>query len=158
MRKLHKLPILLTLLTVASCGFASVTVSSPSNGATVQSPVKFVANAGLRSGITGMAIYVDSKEVYSTRSASLSTSVAMSSGQHAIVVKASSNAGRAFSDSLTIQVLAATAPTPAPTPLSITTTSLPGATAGTAYSTTLGAQGGTSPYKWSLASDSCQRG
>ena len=35
------------------------------------------------------------------------------------------------------------------TPLSITTSSLPGATQGTTYSTTLAATGGTMPYKWS---------
>lgn len=41
------------------------------------------------------------------------------------------------------------------TPLSITTPSLPGGTAGTAYtSTTLAASGGTSPYTWSVASGS----
>lgn len=38
------------------------------------------------------------------------------------------------------------------TPLAITTTSLPGGTAGTAYSATLAASGGTTPYSWSLAS------
>lgn len=37
-------------------------------------------------------------------------------------------------------------------PLSITTASLPSATFGTAYSTTLAATGGQSPYKWNLAS------
>ncbi|HYI93632.1 MAG TPA: DUF4082 domain-containing protein [Bryobacteraceae bacterium] len=40
----------------------------------------------------------------------------------------------------------------APVPLSITTTALPGATVGTAYSMTLVANGGTTPYTWSLVS------
>src|SRR5262249_17845478 len=35
------------------------------------------------------------------------------------------------------------------TPLSVTTTSLPGATIGTAYTATLAATGGTPPYTWS---------
>jgi hypothetical protein len=35
-------------------------------------------------------------------------------------------------------------------PLFVTTTSLPSATAGVAYSTTLGASGGTAPYTWSV--------
>jgi hypothetical protein len=39
-------------------------------------------------------------------------------------------------------------------PLAVTTTSLPGGTQGTAYSQTLTAGGGTSPYTWSLASGS----
>ncbi|HUY09932.1 MAG TPA: G1 family glutamic endopeptidase [Candidatus Dormibacteraeota bacterium] len=44
------------------------------------------------------------------------------------------------------------------TPLAITTTSLPGATVGTAYSVTLAASGGTPPYTWSLASGSLPPG
>ena len=42
--------------------------------------------------------------------------------------------------------------------LSITTTSLANATSGTAYSTTLAATGGQSPYKWSLASGTLPTG
>jgi large repetitive protein len=37
------------------------------------------------------------------------------------------------------------------TPLAVTTTSLPGATVGTAYSMTLAATGGTTPYTWSVS-------
>ncbi|HLZ43896.1 MAG TPA: putative Ig domain-containing protein [Candidatus Sulfotelmatobacter sp.] len=40
----------------------------------------------------------------------------------------------------------------APPPLSITTSSLAAATTGTAYSTSLAASGGTSPYTWALSS------
>lgn len=43
-------------------------------------------------------------------------------------------------------------PPPSPPPLSITTTSLPTAIEGTAYTQTLQATGGTSPYTWSVAS------
>gem|GEM_PF-987463 len=43
-------------------------------------------------------------------------------------------------------------------PLSITTASLPAATAGTAYSETVLATGGTTPYTWSLASGSLPTG
>ena len=41
---------------------------------------------------------------------------------------------------------------PAPVPLAISTTTLPGGTVGTAYSATLAATGGSSPYAWSAAS------
>jgi hypothetical protein len=53
-------------------------------------------------------------------------------------------------------------PTPAPAPsvpaLSITTTSLPGATVGVAYSASLSAAGGTPPYAWTVASGSLPAG
>jgi hypothetical protein len=42
--------------------------------------------------------------------------------------------------------------------LSITTTTLANATSGSAYSTTLSATGGQSPYKWSLASGTLPTG
>ena len=44
------------------------------------------------------------------------------------------------------------------TALAITTTSLPGATVGTAYSATLAASGGTPPYAWTLSSGSLPAG
>jgi hypothetical protein len=43
-------------------------------------------------------------------------------------------------------------------PLTVSTTSLPGGTAGTAYSQALAATGGTTPYTWSLASGSLPAG
>ena len=43
-------------------------------------------------------------------------------------------------------------------PFSITTTSLPGGNVGTAYSQTLTASGGTTPYTWSIASGSLPAG
>jgi len=54
--------------------------------------------------------------------------------------------------SLSIAIAAATQPP------SITTTSLPGGTVSTAYSTTLAASGGKSPYTWSVTSGSLPAG
>jgi hypothetical protein len=47
---------------------------------------------------------------------------------------------------------------PPPTPLSITASSLPAATAQTAYTATLSATGATAPYKWSMTSGSLPLG
>jgi hypothetical protein len=52
---------------------------------------------------------------------------------------------------VTLTVAAASAPG-APTALSITTSSLPSGTQGSAYSSGLAATGGTTPYTWSIAS------
>ena len=46
----------------------------------------------------------------------------------------------------------------APQPPTITTTSLPGGTTGTAYSTTLQASSGTTPYTWSLSAGTLPAG
>ena len=57
--------------------------------------------------------------------------------------------------SATLSISVAPAPTP---PLSITTTSLPSATAGSAYSATLSASGGTPPYSWRVVAGSLPPG
>jgi len=68
-------------------------------------------------------------------------------------VTATSVADATKSGSASVTVTAIVVP-----PLSITTTSLPSATGGTAYSATLAASGGTAPYSWSLASGSLPAG
>ena len=45
-----------------------------------------------------------------------------------------------------------TTPPPSTSPLTITTSGLPNATAGDAYSTSLTATGGTTPYSWTITS------
>jgi hypothetical protein len=45
-----------------------------------------------------------------------------------------------------------------PADLVLTTTSIPGGTVGTAYSTTLAATGGVAPYAWSITADSLPAG
>lgn len=154
MRALFFVPILLCGLAIAS--FASVTVSSPTNGATVESPVKFVARAKFTNQISGMVIYVDSKSVYSTSAASINTSIGMSSGTHAIVVEATNSQGTIYSDSLTLNVSSAT--TSKPSALQLTSTSVANGTVGAAYSATLQAIGGVTPYKWGVASGTLPAG
>lgn len=135
--------------------FAGVTVSSPQNGATLQSPVTFVASATAtgRTTITGMAIYVDTKEVYSTKSASLNTSVTMSTGKHSIVVQATtSSRGTTYSANLSLTVASV------PATLQLSPITLANGGVGVAYSATLAATGGTTPYKWSVASGSLPTG
>jgi Putative Ig domain len=73
------------------------------------------------------------------------TSVASFRGEIAVSVKNSD--GEASTVSVRVRGAAASA-----TPETITTTSIPSGQVGTAYSTTLAASGGTTPYGWSISS------
>jgi hypothetical protein len=147
MKRILVFAILLIALSAAS--FAGVSVTAPMNGATVTSPVNVVASGRARPGITGMSIYVDSKAVYSIAAMSLNTSIAMSTGQHTVVVNATNSTGKVYSDSMTLTVAAAGTALPS---LQITTSSLPSGTVGSSYSTTMAATGGTAPYKFTVPS------
>ena len=108
MTKYFTLPVLLCALAIAS--FARISVSAPTNGSTLPSPVNFVATADSSHGIVKMAIYVDSRNVWETSASSLKASIAMSSGQHSIVVEAWNSQGRTYTDSMTLNISSATAP------------------------------------------------
>lgn len=112
MKKLAKL--VFSLLVFPAVGLAqSVTVTSPANGATVSSPVQFVASAkGGSFPITAMRIYVDNVSDYLTSSSSLNTSLALSAGNHNVMVQAWNSAGQVFKSPLNITVGSTPAPTP----------------------------------------------
>lgn len=96
----------LSLLAFSAISFGqSVTVSSPTNGATVGSPVQFVASAnGGSFPVTAMRIYVDNVSEYLTSSSSLNTSLALAGGSHSVVVQAWNSAGQVFKNALNITV------------------------------------------------------
>ena len=73
-------------------------------------------------------------------------------GQFTFTVKASDSSSPQLTASQSFSLTAA------PPPLSITTTSLSSATAGTAYSNPLTATGGTAPYSWTLTSGTLPTG
>jgi hypothetical protein len=90
--------------------------------------------------------------------ASVAGSLIASAGSIPITVYTSGRYG-GTSNGLTFTINAPTTsttttspPPPSPDPLTITTTSVPGATAGTSYSTSLAASGGTPAYGWSTVS------
>jgi beta-glucanase (GH16 family) len=148
--------LLALLATLSISAFAGVTITSPKSGASVTSPVSVVASATSAVSskpITGMVVYVDSKDVYSKSAASVNTSLSMSTGSHTILVKAWNSAGTAYSASVAIKVTSST-----PAKLSITTSTLATATLNSGYSETLKATGGTTPYTWSLSSGSLPAG
>src|SRR5579864_5432873 len=77
---------------------AGVAIASPSSGATVGSPVQFVASAAAPSGrvIDAMRIYVDSSNAYTVGAASINTAVAMAPGIHSISMQAWDNTGAVY--------------------------------------------------------------
>lgn len=108
----------MSALLCASASAVSVKVTSPTNGATVTSPVNFTASASSAHRITGWYIYVDSTAVYhGGPSRSLSTSVAIAAGTHAVLVRAWDTTGHYGSASLTVTV-----PSAAPTPVAVAIT------------------------------------
>ncbi len=85
----------------SACTQGKVTVTSPTNGQTVTSPVLFQASATPDSGqsIVSMHVYVDSSRVYSVSGATVNTSLAVSAGSHSVVIKATESSGTVLSSS-----------------------------------------------------------
>lgn len=81
----------------------AVNINAPMNGASVNSPVPIQAAAASGASITGWHIYIDGVDSFSQKDGnSLSTSLAMNSGTHAVLVRAWDRTG-AFGDQ-TIQI------------------------------------------------------
>jgi hypothetical protein len=98
----------LFLIFVAS-GFADVSVSSPSNGATVGSPVTYAATASTSTcskGVASMGIYVDYQLLKVVNGTSMNTSLAVNPGTHNTVVEEWDYCGGATYSSMTITVSA----------------------------------------------------
>jgi hypothetical protein len=94
-------------LMLVTSAFASVSVSSPSNGATVGSPVSYVATASTSTcsqGVASMGVYVDYQLLKVVNGASLNTSLALSSGTHNTVVEEWDYCGGATYTSMSITV------------------------------------------------------
>jgi len=84
--------------------FASVNLSSPANGATVQSPVPIVATASSSNPITGWAVYDGWNLAYRNYTSQLNTSLNLTSGSHFLTVKAWDSAGNISTTAFPIQV------------------------------------------------------
>src|SRR5579864_764546 len=75
-----------------------VSLSSPANGASVNSPVPVQASASSSNTITGWHIYEDNAEVFSAgQTNSINASLPMSNGSHTLVIRAWDSTG-AFGD------------------------------------------------------------
>jgi hypothetical protein len=94
-------------LILATSAFADVSVSSPTNGSIVGSPVHYVATATTRTcgkGVASMGIYVDDRLVYVVGGASLNTNLPLAPAKYNTVVEEWDYCGGATYTPLTITV------------------------------------------------------
>src|SRR5437660_5455820 len=110
---MHKCILLFAcLLSFLSFSYAGVTVSSPGNGTTVQSPVHFAAKAGYTScskGVASMGIYKDPGVLaYTTNGTSLSTDLDLSPGTYQTTIQQWDYCGGASKAYVTITVSGST--------------------------------------------------
>src|SRR5437660_691760 len=139
-------------LAFVSFSFAGVTVSSPGNGTTVQSPVHFAAEAGYTScskGVASMGIYkAPGVLAYTTNGTSLSTNLDLSPGTYNTTIQQWDYCGGASKAYITITVSSSTGVhITAPTSSTVGSPVHFAATATTACSKCVAAMGSyTSPY------------
>jgi len=99
--------LLMLTFAVAAPAFATVVVSTPSNGETVGSSVQFVASASTSTcskGVASIGIYVDNKLDYQVNGIKLNTSLDLSAGTHKAVVEEWDYCGGATSTTIDLTV------------------------------------------------------
>jgi len=115
-------------VSLAAVSYAGVTITSPQNGTTVNSPVHVVAGASSANPITFMRIYVDNVSVFGKATSKIDTLVSMAAGRHSVVVQAWDSKSVVSRAVVTITVRAAPSPTPTPGPSPTPTPTPPGST------------------------------
>lgn len=94
----------LATFAMASAAMAgTVTISTPSSGATVKSPFHLVASASSSTSISGMSVYVNGAKVKSTTSSKIDTYISTSTGSKRISVQGYDRNG-AFTKTINISV------------------------------------------------------
>jgi hypothetical protein len=112
--------IALVVAAMSALSFAELTVSSPSSGATVSSPVRFVASATSSNPITGMTIYVNGATAYRKYSSPIDTSLALSGGSKTVIIKAWDSKGYVQQKTFSIYVSSGST-SPSTSPSTVTT-------------------------------------
>lgn len=85
---------------------SGVSVSTPSNGATVGSPANFVASAttGCSAGVAAMGVYVNNQLVYVVQGSQMNTQIPMGSGNQYVVVQEWDRCGGASTKPMNLNV------------------------------------------------------
>ena len=111
-------------ISVTNATASGVTISSPSSGSSVGSPVHVVASASSGHPITVMQIYVDNVSVYKTSGGNIDTSVPMSAASHNVVVQAWDSAGTVLKQGMTLTVTQTITGLPSPPAGAVTTANI----------------------------------
>jgi hypothetical protein len=88
-------------------GFGAVSVSSPGNGSSLQSPVHFVAtsSSACSSGVASMGVYTSPGVLsYVVKGSKLDTNVSLGLGTHAVEVKEWDNCGGSSGSTVTVTI------------------------------------------------------
>ncbi len=105
---------LFPLLACALPAFATVTVTSPTSGATIPSPVHYVASATATTcakGVASMGIYVNNNLIYVVNSTQINTNITMNAGaEHTVVEEWDYCGGATYT---TVNITVGTPPGPA---------------------------------------------
>lgn len=101
---MRKLTSFLAFIFAATACFAGVTISSPGSGATVGSPVHFVASASGSTTIASMILYVDGTKYSTVYSNNLDTYVSLTNGSHYVQINSWDNNGNIYKASENIYV------------------------------------------------------
>ena len=109
-------PFLSVFLVSAAPAFATVTVSTPTSGQTVTSPVPYVASASSSTcakGVASMGIYVNNNLVYVVNATSINTQLSLAAGaQHTVVEEWDRCGGASYTTiNLTVRAAQGSAPT-----------------------------------------------
>jgi len=81
------------LLTSAAFAVPTVSISSPTAGTTIGSPIQVTASASSSRTVTLMQVYVDGSKKYEVKGKSLSTTLSLASGGHKLTVQAFDSSG-----------------------------------------------------------------
>jgi hypothetical protein len=114
-----------TLVLLSAPCLATVTITSPANGAKVTSPALFAAKSAAGScskGIATMGVAVDNELVYVIKGSNLETSLALKVGKHNITIHEWDHCGKSTQAKRSITV-AASAPPPTSQPPKLIVTS-----------------------------------
>ena len=105
--------VLFALLTSITPALATVTVTSPTNAATLTSPVHYVASATTTTcskGVASMGVYVNNKLIYVVDAPTMNTEIAMSPGSQQTTVEEWDKCGGATVAHIAVTVEASAAP------------------------------------------------